>query len=227
MNKIFRCEHNGRLVKSALFLSLGCALTIGVGLSFAPAMKAEVTPAEMIQTKLPQSKNLATASKSEILSAICAAIAKSPNDAPEIVRTAAGARKDLAADITEQSIQCLHHHATGCDLVGQTVAAAISANPNEAAKINELALKEAPDCSSSIENAGTPAEGPNANPPNLNPPPGSLGGGGGVKADPKNSVTVCDNGQNVQISSSSQPNYLAGHPGSRLGACQTSPGVNK
>ena len=218
-------------LKSLLIISSALAIAVYVG-SVAASGTSQITPAEMIQTKLPRDKTLVTATRSEALSAICAAIRKWPNEAPQIVRTAAGARKEMTTDILKESIECLRGDAkegpASCDLIGKTVAAAISADGEDASKITELALQQAPDCAEGIESAMTPGEGPNAgaDPPNLNPPPGSLSGIAG-NIDQRKTVTVCDNGINVQLSPSNEESFLTTHPGSRAGACQATAAVNK
>jgi hypothetical protein len=223
----------GRMITLKSLLIISGALAIGIWAeSVAASGASQITPAEMIQTKLPRDKTLVTATRSEALSAICAAIRKWPNEAPQIVRTAAGARKEMTTDILRQSIECLRGDAkegpASCDLIGQTVAAAISADGEDASKITELALQEAPDCAGGIEAAMTPGEGPNAgaDPPNLNPPPGSLSGIV-ANVNQRNTITVCDNGINVQLSPSNEESYLTAHPSSRSGACQATAAVNK
>jgi hypothetical protein len=232
-----RSQRFAEFLKSTLVLVFGLALAFAFWTATAAKAK-EITPIEMIQSKLPQAKTLATATKPEVLSAICGAVGKWRNDAPEIVRTATGARKEMTGDIVAKGIRCLGEQSDGnsvaagpnCDLVGQIVNAGLGVNPEQASNIIDLAVQLAPDCREAVESAGTPAEGPgglsNA-PSNLNPPPGSLGVGAG-KLDPqKSAVTICDNGQNVQVPASHKKSYMGAHPGSRLGACQTTPSVNK
>jgi hypothetical protein len=227
-----RRGHFSTILRPALITSLGSASAFLFCVAIVPGLNGkEVTPAEMIQSKLPKTKTLGDATKSEVLSAVCAAVTSWPNEAPQIVRTAAGARKEISSDIIDKSIRCLRPDpkdgTLNCDLVGQTVAAGISADPDKASNIIDVATQLAPACRDAIESAGTPAEGPVGNgPSNLNPPPGSLGGG--ADADPlKKTVTICDNGQNVQISGPKTQGYLGSHPGSRLGACQATPGINR
>ncbi len=234
----FRTKRVPGILNLALVVCPGCALALFFWAATAPQVGAnEITPAEMIQSKLPQNKTLATASKSEVLSAICGAVRKWQNDVPQIVRTAAGARREIAVDIVKTGIRCLDPESDAksvavdpdCDLVGQTVAVGLAVDPEHASNIMELALQLVPDCRGAIETVGTPAEGPAdiANgPTNINPIPGSAGGAGGF--DPQQSrIVICDNGQNVQISTSRKNAYLGSHPGARLGVCQASPDVNR
>jgi len=226
---LFPGEHFGFL-KSALVL-FGLTLGFAFWAATAPVAKAkEISPAEMIQSKLPPNKTLATATKPEVLSAVWGAVRKWQNDAPQIVGTAAAARKEFAADIVVETIRSLRAlKALDRDLVGQIVAAGLSANPEAASNIIDLAVQAAPDFREAIETAGTPAEAPGlANgPTNQNPPPGSIGGGGGGFNPEERKVTVCDNGQNVQVPASQEEAYLHSHAGSRAGACQVTPGVNR
>jgi hypothetical protein len=227
-----RSGHFPRIFRPALITSLGFASAFLFLVAIVPDLTGkEVTPAEMIQSKLPKIKTIGDATRSEVLSAVCAAVTNWPNEAPQIVRTAAGARKEISGDIIDKSIRCLRPDpkdgSLNCDLVGKTVAAGISADPEKASNIIDVATQLAPACRDAIEAADPPTEGPGGTgPSNINPPPGSIGGG--ADADPlKSKVTVCDNGQNVQISAVKTQGYLGSHPGSRLGACQASPGLNR
>jgi hypothetical protein len=58
-----------------------------------------MTPAEMIQSKLPPTRTLAAASKPEVLFATYGATREWTNDAPKIVRSSAEARKQFAGGI--------------------------------------------------------------------------------------------------------------------------------
>lgn len=217
-----------RSLKGVFAICLAAALSAACWFVGMPAAEAvEITPAQMIQSKLPQTKTLVSASKSEVLAAVCAAIRKWQEESPQIVRTAAGARREFASDIVKEGLHCLSSHGN-CDLIGQTVAAGISVNPEQASNIIDLAVEIAPNCRGAIETAGTPSEGPETattSLTNLNPPPGSPGNS--AVTGNTNSVTICDNGQNVQIARDQESSYLASHPGSRTGACQATPGVNK
>ena len=220
--------------KSALALLVGLALGFAFWAATTPVARAgpeQIGSAEMIQSKLPPNKTLATATRPEVLSAVWGAVRKWQNDAPQIVRTAADARKEFAADIVVETIRSLRAlKALDRDLVGQIVAAGLSANPEAASNIIDLAVQAAPDFREAIETAGTPAEGPGGladGPTNQNPPPGSVGGDAGGFDPAERTVTICDNGQNVQVPASKEEAYLHSHAGSRRGACQVTPGVNR
>ena len=217
------------LLRPAFVLLVGLALGFAFWTTTAPVAKGrEMTPAEMIQSKLPSAKTLVTASKPEVLSAVCGAIREWKNDAPQIVRTAAEARKEFAGDIVATGIRCLGDH-PDCELAGEIVGAGLAANPAAASNIIDLALQLAPDCRGAIEVAAGPAEGPvNVlnGPANINPPPGSVLGGGGGFTPEEAAVTICDHGQNVQLPASRADAYLRSHRGSVRGVCQVTPDKN-
>jgi FecR protein len=144
----------GELLKPAFVLLGGLALGFAFWTTTAPVAKArEMTPAEMIQSKLPPAKTLVTASKPEVLFAVCGAIREWTNDAPQIVRTAAEARKESARDIVATGIRCLGDH-PDCKLAGGIVGAGLAVNPAAASNIIDLALQLASDCRGAIEIAG-------------------------------------------------------------------------
>jgi len=194
----------------------------------APVAKAkEITPTEMIQSKLPATKTLMTAGKPEVLSAVCGAIKKWKNDAAQIVRTAAGARRELAGDVVSEAIRCMREH-PDCNITGQVVAAGLAANPEESASIMEKALQLAPDCQTQIEQAAGGGEGEGATASqssNQNAPPGTLGAGagGGHQA-----CVVCHNVQHnpqtLTIDCNALPAHLA--HGDYEGPCQATPVQN-
>jgi len=71
----------GELLKPAFVLLVGLALGFAFWTTTAPVAKArEMTPAEMIQSKLPPAKTLVTASKPEVLFAVCGAIREWTNE---------------------------------------------------------------------------------------------------------------------------------------------------
>src|SRR5947209_240145 len=76
MQKLLTAWNGGpwfdELLKPAFVLSVGLALGFAFWTTTAPVAKArEMTPAEMIQSKLPSAKTLVTASKPEVLLAVC------------------------------------------------------------------------------------------------------------------------------------------------------------
>lgn len=181
---VFNGEHFfAGFMKSAVVLSIGLVLGFAFWTATAPVAKAarEMTPAEMIQSKLPPLKTLGTAAKPEVLSAVCGAVNKWKTDASQIVRTAVGARKEFAGDIVAEGIRCLGER-PDCNMTGQIVSAGLATNPEGASSIVELALQAAPDCREAIEDAAGAGEGGGSNATqssNQNAPPGTLGAGAG------------------------------------------------
>jgi len=185
--------------------------------SLSIANAATTTPAEMIQSQLPHSTTIGTASNNDVLSAVGRAVARHQNDAPDIVRTAAGARKDLTADILRAAIHSIHDDkGKDCELARAILQQAIAADAEHAAALTELWVSLTPLCVES------PEEGP-ATVGNINGPPGSIGGGnpGG------DTCTVCHNNQTIQVPCTGLKTYLHGHPGDTAGGCEASPVTNR
>jgi hypothetical protein len=235
MNKL-RALANGEnlntsCLKTAAIFSLSVALGAGFWMASAPMARAAststlMTPAEMIQSNLPRSMSLANASKARVLSAVCKAVGKYEKDTPQIVRTAAGARKDLTSDIVSTAVRCLRGDgkdgAIDCGLVRSALNEAIAVNGEQAASLTELVATLAPSC---LDSPGEgPGEGAFTNPPgNINPAPGLTGGGGRSQ----DTCTVCHNNSEIQVACSELASYLRGHPGDTAGACQASVNVNR
>src|ERR1700694_4648540 len=79
-----RSGHFSRISRPALISSLGVASAFLFLVAIVPGLNGkEVTPAEMIQSKLPKTKSLGDATKSEVLSAVCAAVTNWSNEAPQ------------------------------------------------------------------------------------------------------------------------------------------------
>lgn len=215
-----RSQNMTGVLRSTLVLLIGLALGLAFWVATAPVAKAkEITPTEMIQSKLPSTKTLVTAAKPEVLSAVCGAVRKWRNDAAQIVRTAAGARKEFAGPIVAEAIRCLREH-PDCNITGQVVAAGLAADPEASATIMEQALELAPDCRAQIEQAAGGGEGEGATATqssNENPPPGTLGAGAGHQA-----CVVCHNiqhnPQTLTIDCNALPAHLA--HGDTEGPCQ-------
>ena len=203
----------------AVSVSLGAIFWVA---SIPLAQAAAVTPAEMIQAHLPHSMSMASAPKADVLSAVCKAIAKNPKDAPDIVRTAAGARKEIAPDILKMAVHCLHEDKgdVNCEIARGTLREVIAADPEEAAGLTQLFISLIPSC---IE---SPEEGPGGvnNAPSLSIAPGSLGGGAGGVGDV---CSVCHNNQSIQVPCGNLNAYLASHPGDTAGACEATPNTNR
>ncbi len=176
---------------------------------------ARVTPAEMIQSKLPPGTTIATATDPQLLEAVCRAVKQWPSEAHFIVRTAAGARKSLRTDILCTAIRCLREqNALDCAWVVDVVREWIKADPGDANRLTELIIECAPECRDPLQ-ALLLGVGTFTNPPaNINAPPGSVGGGAGG-----NVCLVCHNNQEIQVACSDLESYLRSHPGDTAGAC--------
>ncbi|MEY2530528.1 MAG: hypothetical protein QOI96_613 [Verrucomicrobiota bacterium] len=230
MKKMLEFYANRRLstgiLKTGLVLFVGVALGSAFWMASTPMAhgQGKLTPVEMIQSKLPHGKTIATATDAQLLEAVCKAVRQWPKQAAHIVRTAAGARKSLRTDILCTSIRCLREgHALDCVWVADIVREWIKAEPSEANRWLELIMECAPECRDLLQNLGPNlGEGNFGNPPiNVNPPPGSVGGGAGG-----NVCIVCHNGQEIQVACSDLDNYLRGHPGDSAGPCQPTPVTN-
>jgi hypothetical protein len=207
---------------------------IGLGLGFAlwtatvPMASAQgggnVT--KMVEENLPQGQNVGNASKADLLSAICAAVKKHRNAAPQIARAMAAARPDLAKDILRTVFRCLGND--DCRLLGGVLRAINAAVPNGASEHTTLAVELVPDCAPDFSR---PGGGPGDNggnfdqgaPGNQNPPPGTIGGGGGQG----NVVAICHNGRTIFVSPQGAENHLRVHSGDTLGPCVVTPTANQ
>ena len=183
---------------------------------------ASMTPAEMIQSKLPLNTTIATATDGQLLQAVYEAVKQWPRDFRLIVRTAAGARKSIRSDILCMAIRgARERSALDCNWVLEILREWIKADPSLANQLTEAAMQCAPECREALQNL-TLGEGGFTNPPsNINAPPGSVGGGAGG-----NVCIVCHNGSEIQIACSDLDNYLRSHPGDTAGACPPTPTTN-
>lgn len=229
-------DARSRRTSVAAALTILCIAVTVAFLAMPVAIAREMSAIELLQSQLPAPKTLATATKAELLAAVCSAVKKSSKDAGQIVRAAIGTHKAPAADVVGQAITCLGKD-KDCSAVGRLVHAGVKAAADETSQIVERALMLSPDCRDAIEQASRArsgdenAEGENSEegnftdgPVNQNPPPGSMGGGFGPQ---DNSCLVCHNGQEISMPCSEVPGYLANHPGDTSGACQVTPAANR
>ena len=229
MNKLRAKTNSQTLSLSALKTPVLLAVSLLLGAAFwmtslPLAQAAAVTPAEMIQVNLPHAMSLANASKADMLSAVCKAVTKNQKDAPDIVRTAAGARKELTADILKTAVHCLKSDKDDpdCKLARSTLQEAIAADAEQASSLTELFIGLTPTC---IE---SPEEGPNANSNNvgnINGAPGTTGASGG--SGNGNTCAVCHNNHSIQVACSERDHYLKQHPGDTPGPCEATPHANR
>lgn len=213
------------VLKSTLSLVLVAVLAAGFWVASAPLTKAAgVTPAEALQSSLPAKTTLATAPRADVLSAVCKSINRNKGDAADIVRTAAGARRELASDIVSEGIRCTNDgNGTDCGLVRRILHAGTEADPANAARLTETVIALSPGCGlDGKDSKDAPAEGPGDTISNINPPPGSSAGGGGPAG-----CSVCHNGHVVTVACPNLDEYLRGHPGDTSGPCETTPDRNQ
>jgi hypothetical protein len=227
-------------LRNLIVLALTLALGLGFWLATAPVTSAarDMTAMEMLQSNLPRDKTLTNASKTEVLDAVCGAVAKWRAHSPQIVRTAVTARHEFAGDIVTIAVRCLRDEKEGplgCDRMVDIYRFAVDGDPGEQAVILESFLMMAPDCRGSFSEGkqvvSPPAEGPadfgdfTNTPTNINPPSGAIGGGG---FNPTiNQCTVCHNANAIQMPCNGVDKFLKNHPGDFAGACQPTPVTNR
>jgi hypothetical protein len=221
MKKLF--NHEG-MTASTLKTTLTALVTImfASSLWIVSLPAASMTPAEMIQSKLPPHTTIATATDAQLLQAVGEAVRQWPKDAALIVRTAAGARKSIRADILCIAIRSARERgALDCNWVLDILREWIKADPGLANQLTEAVSQCAPECREALQSLSL-GEGAFTNPPNnINAPPGSVGGGGGG-----NVCLVCHNGTEIQVACSDLENYLKSHPGDTAGPCVPTPTTN-
>lgn len=221
MKKLFNCEViTASTLKTTLAALVVITLVSSLWMTSLPA--ASMTPAEMIQSKLPLNTTVATATDAQLLQAVCEAVKQWPRDTRLIVRTAAGARKSIRSDILCMAIRCARErNALDCSWVLDILREWIKAEPSLANQLTEAAMQCAPECREALQNL-TLGEGAFTNPPsNINAPPGSVGGGAGG-----NVCVVCHNGSEIQIACSDLDQFLRDHPGDTAGPCVPTPVAN-
>jgi hypothetical protein len=181
-----------------------------------------MTPARMIEESLPQGRTMASASKPQFLAAVCSAVKKFRNAAPQITRAAIEARGPWREDIIRTVVRCMGTR--DCAALGRILNALNSAYPDDASATTQLFIEAAPGCTSAFgQGQGGDDEGVYGNAPgNQNPPPGSIGGGGGQG----NVIAICHNGRTIFVSPRGAENHLQNHPGDTLGPCPVTPNQN-
>ena len=213
-------------------MSVVLVVTLGLGFGFwtvmTPVAKAQQRSAtEMIEASLPSGKTMVTASKSQYLAAVCAAVKKSPGAAAQIVKAAVDTRRQLSRDIVTAATRCLPNQGD-CAQIGAIVDAAVDADPDSASEITDMALRLYPDCRGAISGGrGTDHHGDGEGnfvnpPPNVNPPPGSIGGGASEVAR----CTIChvppgnpSNPQTLTLPCNAAEAHLRNHSLDYAGPC--------
>jgi hypothetical protein len=230
MKKMLTVTNDAYLAaRTSVVLVVALALGFGFWTAMTPVAKAQpMSATAMIESKLPSGKTMVTATKPEFLSAVCAAVKTWPDAAPQIVRAAIQAKRHWARDIVATAIRCLPGP-ENCDAIAAIVAAAVATDPEDASAINEMVIRQYPDCRGAIGRdfkGGVPpppvTEGIFVNPPpDVNPPPGSIGGGGGGFNPQEFRIQVCRNGVTIFIF----PSELM--PGDIIGPCEITQPTNR
>jgi hypothetical protein len=215
---------SARLLRSTVVLLTGVALGFALWTATASTSVAQgASPARLIESNLPQGKTLASATKSQLLSAVCAAIRKNRGQAPQIVHVATAARPAWSGDILRTAFDCAGKD--DCGLLGRIFREAVAASPDDASALADLAASLAPGCASAFSSGRHPDDLGNYGPAptNVNPPPGSIGGGGWQG----NVVAICHNGRTLFVSPRGAEQHLNNHPGDTLGPCVVTPNQNQ
>ena len=225
--------------KSAAFAVLGAGLTLSLLVATAPLSTSQGNnPDRMLQSSLPQGKTAATATKPELLGAITNLGKNNRQSMPEAAGAAAQAHPEWSRDILRASFQAVGTGRANCQLLARILSAIISANPDDAAELTEMAARMAGSCTDAFERAagadrgrgGQEGEGDQQGegnfgnvPGNQNPAAGSVGGSGGQG----NVVAICHNGRTIFVSPRGAENHLRTHEGDTAGPCTVTPTQNQ
>ena len=241
-------------LKTGLSLLIGMALASGLWFASSPKTQAAPTPAEMLQSQLPPGKTVATATRTELLNAVCNAAKKWQSESGLIVRTAAGARRELRSEILSTAMRCRHQD---CSWAVEILLEWSHGDANELTNtlcgaIRGLQQDQEFDCSCVVDLVrglikADPAmtsrivEAASQCAPSCreaiqqlvsagnftNPPANVNAPPGSVGGGAGGNVClVCHNGQEIQIACSDLEDYLKDHPGDTAGACVPTPVAN-
>ena len=207
---------------------LGGVLLMGAGIEMAllPTVRArEVTAAQMIADQLPGRITLKSATKSEFLGAVCAAVRERRGAAAAITQAAVTVRRESAGDIVGAVLRC--YGKLNCELLGSIVTAATVAE-GDPAKIADAATARAPNCAETIrETSRRGAKTSDRAEAETAPEQGPLIGtsnGPDEGFDPHEQLNlVCDDGTQRAVRASQLDDFLRSNPGSFVGVCQTPP----
>jgi hypothetical protein len=229
-------EHFAAKIRSTMGAVL-IALALGIALWTATAPVAEAqgpNAQQALQSSLPPNTSIDRASKGQLVSAVTAAVKGSPRNIGQFVRLAAQARKGDVQDFLAAAIRALGRN-PDCQLAADAVEAGMEVDADGVARLVELALRLAPNCSSQIQAIDRSGRGDGTDqgegnfgnaPGNQNPPPGSISGGGGSQSG---RCQVCHTGgngkrQTLTISCNALPQHIA--HGDTEGACPVTPTQN-
>ncbi len=186
----------------------------------------ENAAAEAIATQLPEKKTLKNASKTEFLSAVCAAARKRRANIAAITQAAVLARREWAGEVVGMVLRCAGK--TNCETTGAIVEAAHAAEGDES-KITDAAIAKAPNCAETIHEAiSRSAKTPAAKGPAEPEPPPGTSNARDYGFDPHEPLElVCAGGTPRAVRASQLEEFLKTNPGSFPGPCQTTPQTNR
>jgi hypothetical protein len=211
---------------AALIFCGALLLATGFWTALSPlALGREAAPADLIAEQLPGKKTVQSASKSEFLGAVCAAVRKRRSAAAVITQAAVTARRESAGEIVGAVLRCGAKF--NCESVGSVVAAA-NAGEGNAVSIADAAMAKAPNCAETIREATQRgAKASERAEPEPTPEQGLLVGtsnGSDEGFDPHEQLKlVCDDGTQRAVRASLLEEFIASHPGAFAGVCQPPP----
>jgi hypothetical protein len=186
------------------------------------AISREATPADLIAEQLRGKETLQSASKSEFLGAVCAAVRKRRSAAAVITQAAVIARRESAGEIVGAVLRCAGK--VNCESVGSIVQAA-AAGQGDPVKVADAAIAKAPNCAETIHEAvrrGTKTIERAEPEPALEQ--GALSGtsnGADEGFDPNEPLElVCDGDIQRAVRASLVDEFIASHPAAFAGTCQ-------
>ncbi len=191
-------------------------MAAGFWMALLPTVLArELTAAQMIADQLPGRITLKSATKSEFLGAVCAAVRKQRGAAAAITQAAVLARRESAGDILGAVLRC--GGKASCESVGSIVAAATAAE-GDPANIADAAMAKAPNCAETIRDASrSGAKASDRAQVEVAPEQGPLIGtsnGPDEGFDPHEQLNlVCDNGTQRAVRASQLNDFLRSNPG--------------
>ncbi len=188
------------------------------------AWARDPSPAELIGKYLPEKKTLKSASKSEMLSAVCSATRKNRKSGAALASAAVAGRSEFAGETVATVLRCAG--TTDCDYVGAVVAAAVAARAGVAIAVSDAAMARAPNCEESIQKAANAAGKTESDAAKEDEPSALIGKSAGANEgfDPRERlIPVCDNGAQRGVRESQVADFLRTHPGSLSGRCPPTP----
>lgn len=206
---------------------LGCAVILlaassWMGLLPTALGREAATAADLMTAQLPGRKTLKTATKSEFLGAVCAAVRKRRSAAAAITQAAVTARRESAGEIVGAVLRC--GEKINCESVKPIVAAATAAE-GDPLNIADAAMAKAPNCAETIRDAtrreAKAIDRAESEAAEQGPLIGTSNGPD-EGFDPHEELKlVCDDGTPRAVRASLLEGFLRSNPGSSIGPCPT------